>query len=108
VRLYRGEHPDYTFGGAEAEEKINEIFGRRARYVDVPGLCKAATVAEIEAQGWSLNAGLYVGVSESGTAPASHSDAELELLSGRLNRLNAQARELEDAVTKSLTSILTK
>ncbi len=27
----------------------------------VPGLCKAATLAEIEAQGWSLNAGRYVG-----------------------------------------------
>ena len=30
-------------------------------YVDVPGLCKVATRAEIEAQGWSLNPGRYVG-----------------------------------------------
>ncbi len=29
---------------------------------DVPGLCKVATIAEIEAQGWSLNPGRYVGV----------------------------------------------
>ena len=31
-------------------------------YADTPGLCKAATLAEIEAQGWSLNPGRYVGV----------------------------------------------
>ena len=30
-------------------------------YVDVPGLCKVATRAEIEAQGWSLNPGRYTG-----------------------------------------------
>ena len=27
-----------------------------------PGLCKVATIDEIEAQGWSLNPGRYVGV----------------------------------------------
>ena len=32
-----------------------------ATYVDVPGLCKVATRAEIEAQGWSLNPGRYTG-----------------------------------------------
>jgi len=29
--------------------------------VDVPGLCKVATRAEIAAQGWSLNPGRYTG-----------------------------------------------
>ncbi|RKQ89521.1 type I restriction-modification system subunit M [Maricaulis maris] len=33
-------------------------------YADVPGLCKAASWAEIEAQGWSLNPGRYVGAAE--------------------------------------------
>ena len=27
----------------------------------MPGLCKVATLAEIEAQGWSLNPGRYTG-----------------------------------------------
>ena len=31
-------------------------------YHDVAGLCKVASVADIEAQGWSLNPGRYVGV----------------------------------------------
>ena len=35
-------------------------------YVDVPGLCKVATIEEIESQGWSLNPGRYVGVADEG------------------------------------------
>ena len=31
-------------------------------YRDVPGLCRVASLPEIEAQGWSLNPGRYVGV----------------------------------------------
>ena len=30
----------------------------------MPGLCKVATVDEIETQGWSLNPGRYVGVAD--------------------------------------------
>ena len=37
---------------------------RNTQYADIPGLCKVATRAEIEAQGWSLNPGRYVGVAE--------------------------------------------
>lgn len=33
-------------------------------YRDVAGLCKIATLDEIEAQGWSLNPGRYVGVAQ--------------------------------------------
>jgi ATP-dependent DNA helicase RecG len=62
VRLYRGEALDFTLGGDEAEAKLKEVFGKKPAYADVPGLCKAATLKEIEAQGWSLNPGRYVGV----------------------------------------------
>ena len=33
-------------------------------YRDAVGLCKIATLNEIEAQGWSLNPGRYVGVAQ--------------------------------------------
>jgi type I restriction enzyme M protein len=46
--------------GAESE-MLSETFPEGA-YRDVAGLCKVATLAEIEAQGWSLNPGRYVGV----------------------------------------------
>ncbi len=62
VRLYRGEAPDFTFGGDEAAAKLREVFGDKPAYADIAGLCKAATRKEIEAQGFSLNPGRYVGV----------------------------------------------
>ena len=57
VRLYRGEDVE-TIDGSDA--LIKEHFPD-GKYVDVPGLCKVATRAEIEAQGWSLNPGRYTG-----------------------------------------------
>ena len=41
VRLYRGEALDFTLGGDEAEAKIKEVFGKKPKYADVPGLCKS-------------------------------------------------------------------
>ena len=40
---------------------LYEKFGEGV-YSDVPGLCKVATIAEIEEKGWSLTPGAYVGV----------------------------------------------
>jgi len=57
VRLYRGEEPETVVGSAE---RMTELLPD-GKYADVPGLCKVATTAEIEAQGWSLNPGRYVG-----------------------------------------------
>lgn len=57
VRLYRGEDVE-TVGGSEA--LLTESFPA-GQYADVAGLCKVATRAEIEAQGWSLNPGRYTG-----------------------------------------------
>ena len=57
VRLYRGEEVE-TSEGSEVMLKENFPEGK---YADVAGLCKVATRAEIEAQGWSLNPGRYTG-----------------------------------------------
>jgi len=62
VRLYRGEALDFTLGGDETKRKIVEVFGKRLKYSDLPGLCRAADLAEIEGQGWSLNPGRYAGL----------------------------------------------
>jgi type I restriction enzyme M protein len=106
VRLYRGEALDVTFGGEEAAAKIKEVFGNAPAYADVAGLCKVATLQEIEAQGWSLNPGRYVGV-----APGEHVSDEdfkeqLEVLNEELEVLNAQARELEQTIAANVAEIL--
>ena len=106
VRLYRGEAPDYTQGGAEAEAKLKEVFGAQAAYADVPGLCKAATLADIEAQGWSLNPGRYVGVAPGEEVSDEDFRTQLQGLNEELEALNAQARELERTIAANVAGIL--
>jgi type I restriction enzyme M protein len=56
VRLYRGEE---LYRDDGSDKQIEELFPE-GHYADVPGLCKVASIAEIEAQGWSLNPNRYV------------------------------------------------
>ena len=106
VRLYRGEGPDFTFGGDEAEAKLKEVFGKKLNFSDVPGLCKAATIKEIEAQGWSLNPGRYVGVAPGEDVSDEDFKEKLETLNEELEALNAQARELEQTIARNVADIL--
>ncbi len=116
VRLYRGESPDYTLGGDEAAVKLSEIFGPGSAgvppasdliaYRDIPGLCKAATLAEIAAQGWSLNPGRYVGVAAGEAVSDEDFKAQLETLNEELETLNQQARALEQTIAGNVAEIL--
>jgi len=106
VRLYRGEELDLLLGGDEAKAKIAEVFGKKSKYVDVPGLCKAATLKEIEAQGWSLNPGRYVGVAPGEDVSDEDFKEQLETLNEELEALNAQARELEQTIAGNVAEIL--
>lgn len=124
VRLYRGEEPDFTLGGDGGKAKIQEIFGCRGgvspsqksgkksptvtdcRYKDIPGLCRAATIKEIEAQGWSLNPGRYVGVAPGEAVSDEDFKEQLETMNEELESLNAAARELEATIAANVTEIL--
>ena len=106
VRLYRGEALDTTFGGDAAAAKIKEIFGSEPAYADVAGLCKVATLQEIEAQGWSLNPGRYVGVAAGEHVSDEDFNEQLVELNEDLEVLNAQARELEQTIAANVAEIL--
>ena len=106
VRLYRGEAIDFTLGGDEAREKIGEVFGKKAKYADVPGLCRAATIKDVEAQGWSLNPGRYVGVAPGEVVSDEDFKEQLVALNEELEMLNAQARELEDTIALNVAEVL--
>lgn len=106
VRLYRGEAIDLTVGGAETEAKLQEVFGKKLAYADVPGLCKLATFAEIEAQGWSLNPGRYVGVAPGEDVSDEDFKTLFETLNEELETLNAQARTLEQTIAMNVAAIL--
>lgn len=106
VRLYRGEAIDATVGGDETVAKLQEIFGDALAYTDVLGLCKAATLAEIEAQGWSLNPGRYVGVAAGEDVSDEDFKVQFAALNEELEVLNAQARDLEQTISGNVAEIL--
>jgi len=106
VRLYRGEEPDFTLGGEEAAAKLKEVFGKKLKYADVPGLCRTATLKEIEAQSWSLNPGRYVGVAPGEAVSDEDFKEQLETLNEELETLNAQARDLEQTIAGNVAEIL--
>ena len=101
ARLYRGEPPENQHDSAE----MMEAKFPGGVYVDVPGLCKVATVAEIEAQGWSLNPGRYVGVAER-EADTFDFTERLEELNEELEVLNAEAHQLEERISENVAMIL--
>jgi type I restriction enzyme M protein len=101
VRLYRGKKTENQHGSAKM---MAEKFPK-GNYADVPGLCKIATVKEIEAQGWSLNPGRYVGVAE-GAADDFDFKERLQELNEELETLNVEARGLEERIAENLAKLL--
>jgi type I restriction enzyme M protein len=101
VRLWRGEQ-------TELIHNSSVMLGERGlakAYVNVPGLCKAAGLKDIEAQGWSLNPGRYVG------ATAREIEAEdfrekLEELQEEFERLTGEARVLEASIAEGTARVL--
>lgn len=74
-------------------------------YVDIAGLCKVATIDEIAAQGWSLNPGRYVGVTEKSTEDFDFK-ARLTELNEELESLNLEAHELETQIADNISKLL--
>ncbi len=101
ARLYRGEAPENQHNSAElmVEPFPNDV------YVDVPGLCKVATIEEIEAQGWSLNPGRYVGVADREADTFDFAE-RLGELNEELEVLNAEAHQLEERISENVAMIL--
>jgi len=108
VRLYRGETPEFIAGDDEdlpGEEPDLKTTFPKLKYADVAGLCKVATLKEIEAQGYSLNPGRYVGVADKGEDDFVFSE-RLEELNEELEVLNSEARELEERIASNVAKIL--
>jgi type I restriction enzyme M protein len=101
VRLYRGEKPENLHDSADL---LAEHFAD-GKYADVAGLCKAATLSEIEAQGWSLNPGRYVGVAARAEEDFDFKE-RLEELNEELETLNAEARDLEARIAENVAKLL--
>ena len=79
---------------------LYEKFGEGV-YTDVLGLCKLATIFEIEEKGWSLTPGAYVGV-----APIEDDGVDFEERMAEIHRellsLQAESNDLMDTISKNM------
>jgi type I restriction enzyme M protein len=101
VRLFRGEEPENRHGSA----KLTKQSFPKGKYADVAGLCRSATLKQIEAQGWSLNPGRYVGVGEREDDGVDFR-GKLGELNEQLESLNNEALGLERRIAKNVAAIL--
>jgi len=102
VRLWRGDE----LMSSENSIMLLAEHGLADGYTDIDGLCKAASRAEIEAQGWSLNPGRYVGAS---AIEDDGVDFEIRMgeLLGEFQSLTSKARGLEEKISNNASAILT-
>lgn len=79
---------------------LYEKFGD-GTYADILGLCKVADTAEVEAKGWSLTPGAYVGV-----APVEDGGVDFEERMVEIHRellsLQAESNDLMDTISRNL------
>ena len=79
-------------------------------YRDVKGLCKVAKITGdegIEANGWSLNPGRYVGVVESvDTTTPEQFRIEMQSMHDEFASLTAEAHKIEDRIASNLMEVL--
>jgi type I restriction enzyme M protein len=94
-------------GASDARTTNNRQLAAALRYKDIPGLCKAATLADIAAQGYSLNPGRYVGVVPGADLSDEDFQEKLQALNEELVGLNSQARELEETIELNVAQLLT-
>lgn len=85
---------------AKEAEWLFEKFGD-GTYQDVPGLCKVASILEIEKKGWSLTPGAYVGV-----PPVEDDGVDFEERMKEIHKelveLQAESNDLMDTISKNL------
>lgn len=102
VRLWRGKKPELAFG---SETLLRERLGGFSTYKDVLGLCRSVPHKDIQAQGWSLNPGFYVGVVDGGTDDDDFCE-KLEALQEKLEQLNVEAAGLQARIAANVAELL--
>ncbi len=97
----------------EAKDMVNEAiwltskFGLEGEYQDVLGLCKIATLSEIEEKNYSLTPGAYVGVAEAEDDGVDFHERMNEIHT-ELASLNKEANVLMNEIMKEWETLNTK
>ena len=98
-------HREFTPEQIEQIAKIvRQYRGEEQEYQDIVGLCKVATISEIESQGWSLNPGRYVGVSEEEDDGIPFAE-KMQKLEAELKQYFSESEKLEKEILGNLKKI---
>ena len=89
-----------TLETARQREWLVSKFGKDGQYQNVLGLCKIATIQEIEEKNYSLTPGAYVGVAEQEDDGVDFHERMNEI-HAELTRLNREANVLMDEIQKA-------
>lgn len=83
---------------------LTEKFGTDGEYTDVPGLCKIASIAEVEEKNWSLTPGAYVGVAAAEDDGVDFEKRMHEIHAELLN-LQQQSNELMEKISANFKEL---
>ncbi len=84
---------------AKEAQWLTDKFGA-GEYRDIPGLCKAATLQEIEEKNWSLTPGAYVGVEEQKADDVDFAE-RMKAIHAELLALQKQSDELMATISRN-------
>ena len=85
---------------AKEAKWLYEKFGDGV-YADIPGLCKLASISEIEEKGWSLTPGAYVGVAPLEDDGVDFEERMIEIHKELLS-LQAESNDLMDTISQNM------
>ena len=82
---------------------LTDKFGE-GEYRDIPGLCKAATLAEIEEKNYSLTPGAYVGMAEQEDDGVDFAQ-RMQEIHRELLRLQNESNELMQTISRNMEEL---
>ncbi|MBN2230309.1 MAG: N-6 DNA methylase, partial [Candidatus Thorarchaeota archaeon] len=94
VRLYRNEDIITRKGS----DTLLHKYSIASRYIDIPGLCKKATIDEIRDYEYSLNPGRYVGINQEYTEELNFQEVFLNLVE-EFEQLSDESEELKRKIS---------
>ena len=97
------EYFKYCLDILDAALWLTDKFGE-GEYRDIPGLCKAATLAEVEEKNYSLTPGAYVGVAAQEDDGVDFAQRMKEIHAELLN-LQAQSNELMQTISRNVEGL---
>jgi type I restriction enzyme M protein len=113
VRNYRGEKRSDNWQPPWDEITLPESLKAElrktfatCRHIDIPGLCRQVSLAEIAEKGHTLQPGTWVGVTPGEVVDDEDFKQQLETLNKELETLNAEARDIEQTIASNVAEIL--